>query len=232
MIVEPPSPHTKASKVCQRFTGHYDDINSICFSQHNANLFFTGSDDCRIGVFDRRTDSPSGVLEGHTEGITCVDENPSNSNFLVSNSKDQSARLWDLRKLGPASSWRKRNRWDYRNGAHGCNQGEHPNDVSLMKYKGHATLITLIRCGFSPRLSGSRFIYVGSADGMIRIYDVLTGDVVSRLIGHHSIVRECSWSPRFSELTSASYDGQIVNWISREPAEPIPTPVARVRRRF
>ncbi len=37
----------------------------------------------------------------------------------------------------------------------------HPNDVSLMKFKGHLTLVTLIRCGLSPALTGSRYLYAG-----------------------------------------------------------------------
>lgn len=41
---------------------------------------------------------PSGVLVGHTEGITYVSAK-GDGRYIVSNGKDQAARLWDLRKM-------------------------------------------------------------------------------------------------------------------------------------
>ena len=52
----------------------------------------------------------------------------------------------------------------------------HPEDCSVMTYRGHAVLQTLIRAYFSPLAStGQRFIYTGSVDGTIHVYDVVTG---------------------------------------------------------
>lgn len=46
----------------------------------------------------------------------------------------------------------------------------HPNDCSVMTYRGHAVLRTLIRCNFSPaETTGSQYIYSGSADGRIHV---------------------------------------------------------------
>jgi len=41
---------------------------------------------------------PSGVLIGHTEGITYVSAK-GDGRYLISNGKDQALRLWDLRKI-------------------------------------------------------------------------------------------------------------------------------------
>lgn len=41
---------------------------------------------------------PSGVLVGHTEGVTNVSAK-GDGRYLVSNGKDQALRLWDLRKM-------------------------------------------------------------------------------------------------------------------------------------
>lgn len=113
--------------------------------------------------------------------MTCVQAHPSNPYFLASNSKDQSARLWDIRRAGERSAWLKRNRWDYRSGSlANCNRGAHPGDMSLTTFRSHAVLITLVRCGFSPAITGSRFLYSGSADGRIYIYDVFSGDLICR----------------------------------------------------
>ena len=51
---------------------------------------------------DRRSlgssQKPSGVLIGHTEGITYVSAKE-DGRYLISNGKDQALRLWDLRKM-------------------------------------------------------------------------------------------------------------------------------------
>ena len=52
-------------------------------------------------MWDRRAlrgNRAAGVLIGHTEGITHLD--PKNDGrYLLSNCKDQTARLWDIRKV-------------------------------------------------------------------------------------------------------------------------------------
>lgn len=51
---------------------------------------------------DRRSlgssQKPSGVLVGHTEGITYVSAK-GDGRYVISNGKDQSMRLWDLRNM-------------------------------------------------------------------------------------------------------------------------------------
>lgn len=82
---------------------HCDDINSVCFVNNcNSNIFYTGSDDCTIKVWDRRIlankKSVIGSFVGHTEGITSV-TSKDDSLYLASNSKDQFLKVWDIRKL-------------------------------------------------------------------------------------------------------------------------------------
>lgn len=56
---------------------------------------------------------------------------------------------------------------------------QHPDDVSLMTYRGHAVLQTLVRAYFSPAHStGQRYIYAGNAEGDILVWDVVTGKQV------------------------------------------------------
>lgn len=41
-------------------------------------------------------------------------------------------------------------------------------DTSLMTYRGHSVLQTLIRCHFSPEIStGQKYIYTGCAQGRV-----------------------------------------------------------------
>lgn len=50
---------------------------------------------------------------------------------------------------------------------------QHPNDNSLVTFRGHKVLRTLIRCHFSPPGStNSRYVYSGSEDGKIYIWNM------------------------------------------------------------
>ena len=98
--------------------------------------------------------------------------------YVVSNGKDQTARLWDLRCISDEEDERIRldrkdygiPGWDYRQSTYARPSfTEHPHDASVMKYRGHAVLRTLIRCNFSPLSTGQQYIYSGSSDGKIHV---------------------------------------------------------------
>lgn len=107
--------------------------------------------------------------------------------------------------------------WDYRWQAvpysHKNNSERMRADTSIMTYKGHLVRQTLIRCRFSPiHSTGQRYIYSGSADGAVYLYDVLTGDVVAQLQSHSQVCRDASWHPYFPDIISSSWDGSISRW--------------------
>ncbi|KAI5680355.1 hypothetical protein M9H77_01582 [Catharanthus roseus] len=90
---------------------------------------------------------------------------------------------------------------------------KHPGDQSVATYRGHSVLRTLIRCYFSPEHStGQKYIYTGSHDSCVYIYDLVSGAVVAKLKYHRSTVRDCSWHPSLPMLVSSSWDGDIVKW--------------------
>ena len=54
---------------------------------------------------------PAGVLVGHTEGVTHIDPK-GDGVYIISNAKDQSIKLWDLRKMTGQEAARKMGRGD------------------------------------------------------------------------------------------------------------------------
>jgi WD repeat-containing protein 23 len=74
----------------------------VCFADESStNILVSGSDDGYVKIWDRRSLSggtPSGVLVGATEGITYTSPK-GDGRYVVVNSKDQAARLYDLRKM-------------------------------------------------------------------------------------------------------------------------------------
>lgn len=76
---------------------HDDDINSCCWADTTSgNVLVSASDDTSLKVWDRRSlggggggrEKPSGVLIGHTEGLTHVAPK-GDGRYVISNGKDQ-----------------------------------------------------------------------------------------------------------------------------------------------
>jgi len=170
--------------ILSNIRGHSHDTNAVCFAdKSDPNILASGSDDSYIKVWDRRclnNAKPAGVLIGHTEGITYV-SSKGDGRYIVSNGKDQAAKLWDLRNMVSGADFETMKRpktfihdWDYRHGTYARPRYlKHPQDSAVMTYRGHSVLNTLIRVHFSPpNTTGQRYIGSGSADGNIHVWNL------------------------------------------------------------
>ncbi|KAL8733635.1 MAG: hypothetical protein Q9166_002045 [cf. Caloplaca sp. 2 TL-2023] len=196
----------EAKQTILRIPGHNDDVNAVCFGDnYSPHILYSGSDDTLIKVWDRRSMGDSreaGVFMGHTEGLTYVDSK-GDGRYVLSNGKDQTMKLWDLRKMMPTekASQIDANRYstgfDYRFMPYSEAEYEpHPYDCSLVTFRGHRVLKTLIRCHFSPPGStDSRYVYSGSEDGCVYIYKMdatLAGKIEVNKATYHSRPRDSS----------------------------------------
>ncbi|CAL9048851.1 LEC14B homolog [Musa acuminata AAA Group] len=224
----------EANKLAMRIIAHTDDVNTVSFADETGHVMFSGSDDNLCKVWDRRciaaTGNPAGFLEGHLEGITFIDSR-GDGHYFISNSKDQTTKLWDIRRMSSTTKSRTPRTyydWDYRwmdYPAEARNQ-KHPCDRSVATYKGHSVLRTLIRCYFSPTHStGQKYIYTGSFDKCVYIYDVVTGAIVAKLAWHNDAIRDCSWHPYYPVLVSSSWDHAVTRW--EFPGSPADSAVKR-----
>ncbi|CAF2630110.1 unnamed protein product [Rotaria sp. Silwood2] len=211
-----------------RVQAHEDDVNAVRFIDDSNSLIVSGSDDNLISIWDRRAlnelqPKPVGIFAGHTNGITFV-HSRMDTRYLISNSKDQSIKLWDMRHFANESaietirtkSNNTDNGWDYRYDGYGPKPQKYdlPGDPSIRTYCGHSVRYTLIRCYFSPSFTtGQKYIITGSSDGCINIYDVLTGTVKLRLRicdrmheSRERCIRDVSWHPYENYIISTSWD--------------------------
>ncbi|XP_031406124.1 LEC14B homolog [Punica granatum] len=226
-----------ANKLNIRITAHLSDVNTVCFADESGNLIYSGSDDKLCKVWDRRClvsrGQAAGVLTGHLEGITYIDSR-GDGRYFISNGKDQTTKLWDIRKMTSNASPQHESDWDYRwmEYPQKARKLKHANDLSLATYKGHSVLCTLIRCYFSPIYStAQKYIYTGSSDCSVYIYDLVSGARVAMLDYHDAPVRDCSWHPIYPMLVSSSWDGVIARWdFPGDGLQPLPKPKRNHRR--
>ncbi|KAJ5124189.1 uncharacterized protein N7515_008014 [Penicillium bovifimosum] len=162
---------------------HLRHVNAVCYGDTSSpHILYSGSDDSTIRVWDRRSmgdGREAGAFLGHTEGLTYVDSK-GDGRYVLSNSKDQTMKLWDLRKMltsadvDEANPLERMTGFDYRFDAYPDRYRKDPRkDCSVVTYRGHRVLKTLIRCHFSPPDStNSRYVYSGSEDGKVYVYNL------------------------------------------------------------
>ncbi|KAK8104005.1 LEC14B protein [Apiospora kogelbergensis] len=177
----------ESRRVLHQIRGHENHVNAVCFAdKQSPHILYSGSDDTTIKVWDRRSmgnGREAGAFVGHIEGLTYIDSK-GDGRYILSNGKDQSMKLWDLRKmytsaqftdLDPTQHTRLGTGFDYRWESYDDTTWfPHPNDNSVVTFRGgHKILRTLIRCHFSPPGStDSRYVYTGSHDGKVYIYNL------------------------------------------------------------
>jgi len=213
------------------FDAHEDDINCVCVANESGELIYSGGENGLINIWDRRAlkrdnPRPVGQLAGHYDSIIHIDSRQDDFH-LLSNSRDQSIKVWDIRNIatteGIEATRRSVSRLDYYVGLP-CPERvvkkKLPGDCSVMTYYGHSVARTLIRARFSPRhTTGQRFIYCGDGMGRVIIYNLLTGQVERTLDGGHSreVVRDVSWHPYENNIVSSGWDGKLLRWGNIRP---------------
>lgn len=238
----------ESRRVLHTIEGHDDDVNAVCFADKSSpHILYSGSDDATIKVWDRRSmgdGREAGAFVGHIEGLTYLDSK-NDGRYLLSNGKDQSMKLWDLKMMYTTAQFEDLNprqhtrytEFDYRWGQFDdADWFPHPNDNSVVTFRGHSVLRTLIRCHFSPPNStDSRYVYSGSHDGKVYIWnmdatiaatiDVKKATVQSKdphayahgharrfyeergIPGWSTIVRDASWHPNAPFIAASSLNG-------------------------
>lgn len=107
-----------------RIRAQENDVNAVAFADASSNIIVSGGDEGILKVWDRRQlvdrrPKPVGVFAGHYDGITFIDPRGDNRH-LISNSKDQTIKLWDMRSFSRKGSVEESKaltlagHWDYR----------------------------------------------------------------------------------------------------------------------
>ncbi|CAD7937441.1 unnamed protein product [Amoebophrya sp. A25] len=170
------------TKRCVHSFDHMYQILAVSFDARTQKIFAASLDDT-IRVFDVRTRAEEElyVLKGHTDSITGIDLSP-DGEMLISNSMDQSVRIWDVRPHIPYGESR-------------C--------IGEVRGHLHNYEKNLLRCRWSA--DGTHFAS-GSADRNVYVWSANSKQLVYKLPGHDGSVNDVAFHPREPILCSGSSD--------------------------
>jgi len=157
-------------------------ITSAKFSENNEYIYFAGLDN-QIKAWNIRTNSIEFSLIGHSDTVTGISVSK-NGKMLISNSLDHTVKCWDLRPFA---------------------QNE---NRCLKTFLGntHNFERNLLRCDWN---SNDKFISAGSADKTVYIWNVETGLVWAKLLGHNGSVNETHFNGKYPIIASSSSDHTV-----------------------
>jgi Prp8 binding protein len=121
-------------------------------------------------------------MAGHQDTVTGLRLSPDGS-FVLSNSMDNTVRIWDIRAFAPQ-------------------------DRCLKVFLGvqHNFEKNLLKCSWSP---DGRYISAGSADRFVYVWDTVTQKILYKLPGHNSSVNDVDFHPVEPILMSCGSDKKI-----------------------
>ncbi|KAH1080687.1 hypothetical protein J1N35_020448 [Gossypium stocksii] len=89
--------HENAEKArIDDWLAHQNAIFDVCWIKEDTHIL-TASGDQTIKVWDAQDKKCAGVLMGHTGSVKCLSSHPTNSDLVLSGSRDGSFAIWDLR---------------------------------------------------------------------------------------------------------------------------------------
>ncbi|GMI04348.1 hypothetical protein TrVE_jg9467 [Triparma verrucosa] len=157
-------------------------ITSLAVSPQTSTLF-SSSIDSEILAVDLRTGKETYALLGHRDTVTSLTLSPS-SNNLLSVSMDESCKTWNVR------SWCEGSRLDKTMKGSTCNSEKR-----------------LARGGWS---ADGECVSCGSADNIVHVWDVESGEELFSLPGHKGSVLDVKFHPKMNVIASAGSDRNVI----------------------
>ena len=156
-------------------------VTAVAFA-HAADAVFSAGLDNRVTCWDLRTGGASLTLKGHSDTITGIAVSADGAHVL-SNSMDNSLRVWDVRPYAPQQR---------------C--------VKVLTGHAHNYEKQLLRCAWSP---DGKQVTAGSADRNVYIWEAESGSLQYKLPGHKGSVNEVVFHPTEPIVASCSSDKTI-----------------------
>jgi WD40 repeat protein len=212
-------------KELKKFAGHAGPIMAVAFTARGDRLA-TGGEDMGIRLWDTVSGQEKGLFRGHGGAVTALAFSP-DGRLLASGGWDRSARLWDLEAgesreltgLGGgvrAVMFTPDGRELFIGGGKAVRSWDPTNGRSRRPV---ATLgAAVLAAALTP---DGTTLAVGGADGLIRLFDPITGTEQRHLEGHRGPVVALTYGPGGRLLASASTGASVATRPRRLATEPV-----------
>ncbi len=188
----------RTGKLLRTLRGHLDNVNAVVFSP-DGKILASGSSDATSKVWDVESGKLLRTLSGLNVGVNSVAIGP-NGQILASVSNDYTIKL---RNLHTGSLLRILN----------SNSDRGKGLPSLGMNEGLHILQNYVSRGDSVAISGDGLTLAsGCDDNTIKIWNLLTGELLSSLSGHLGTVYSVAIAPSGNILVSGSADETIKIW--------------------
>ncbi|QZZ21236.1 PD40 domain-containing protein [Leptothermofonsia sichuanensis E412] len=182
-----------------RLVGHRAHVNSVSYNS-KTRLIASASDDNSVILWNLNGRLVK-RLEGHTNRVNSVSIHPSGLQ-LASASDDGTVRLWTLTDW-TATDWSSTN----------SSATDRAPRVLGRVLEVSGSWVSSV--AYSP---DGKILASASDDGIIKLWNTQTGQVLNTWKGHGNRVRSLSFAPKGEQLASASWDGTVRLW-SRDGTE-------------
>ncbi|BES87509.1 unnamed protein product [Nesidiocoris tenuis] len=208
-----------ASKITRELLG-YEGFLSSCRFLDDMTLI-TGSGDMKICIWNLESGAKNLEYEAHAGDVVSISLHPDQSSFLTG-SVDKTCKLWDIRD-GKCQQTFFGHTADvnsvcfHPNGFNFVTASEDKtarlydirSDQELATFESPAGNPGFTSCGLS--LSG-RFIFCGSDDGKVHIWDTLTTQHDGILAGHENRITSLCVAPNGLGVSTCSWDNNVRVW--------------------
>ena len=198
---------------------HGGIVRTAAFSPVNSLLFASAGGDNTIKLWNLQNDIVT-TFRGHTGQINSVAFSP-NGQLLASGGDDWTFKLWNIRQqqhIATLEHITDRNRSQVKDivfspdGQLLATAGQHVKlwEVSTQTERAtlqHEEYVWVV--AFSPN---GRLLAAGDNDGIVKVWNVQTRQVITQLAGDTEAVYAAAFSPDSRTLTTAGYHGTIKLW--------------------
>lgn len=195
-------------KLLEKITGHNSSVRSLSFSS-DSRLLVSGSENGYFKIWETKTWSLLQDIKGHTSSIDAVIFSIWDK-YLVTGSVDKSIKIWSIKTLLGDYQYKKGN--SYENVKQKSSVKGDKESIDEKIRDSHSLLLHKDAISPQQRLWAvavdEKYIYIGSDDWKVGIYDINTLKLVKMLDDHRSPVSDIFVDEE--SLYTASWDKTVI----------------------
>ena len=214
----------ETGKILKRFIGHTDDVWCVCFSP-DGKYIASGSWDKTVKLWEVESGKEIRTLTGHTNDVESVSFSP-DGKYLATVSYDDTVILWDIYNNKKKNSIFGCGVYFHSDGKYITVHNWDNQKIEVWELESVSIKNSFSICNSEYMLDdyfyyseiydfdydGKYIATFNEGDGLLKVWDVMAGNVVKIFNSSTSIVKSVCFSPNGKYITSVDKDDFIKVW--------------------